>query len=140
MAERKEIDPMNTCSRPQFERICPKQFNPSPTCDLCAAWETKERFEYLWLGGWIFHCVREAKTGLRNRDVNWRLNFFGLASNFLGVVALLFYDWGTWGFNKAGGIWIDSEAITPWVHTIGVMLLFLGFLIQIIAHVRRNGS
>jgi len=128
---------MNTCTRPEFERICPKQFNPSATCNLCIAWDKKERFEYVWLGGWTTDCMRRVVTGMRNRSVNWWWNVGGLFANFLGALLLLYYAKYTMWFNKTGTIFVDPEAVTPWIQFIGILLLALGFLSQLVALFRR---
>jgi hypothetical protein len=119
---------MNNCFRPKFERICPKQFNPSSSCNLCAVWDKKERFEYLWLGGWLVDFIPAIKTGLRDRGVNWCLNACGLISNFLGASALILY----------GSFSIDSKGLPSWVYIVGLILLALGFLLQLIGHIRRD--
>lgn len=76
---------MNNCSRPDFKRICPKQFNPSAPCNLCKAWDEKERFEYVWLGGWIV----DGLTKLYQREVTITyLKIFVHIIAVIGVVVL----------------------------------------------------
>lgn len=47
-------NPVNECVRPRFKEICPKQFDPSATCELCAAWDTKEYTEWMLYKGGAF--------------------------------------------------------------------------------------
>lgn len=67
LSKRAKGNTMNDCRRPNFKRICPKQFNPSATCELCAVWDKKERFEYLWCGGWIVDYLGKLYKWWANR-------------------------------------------------------------------------
>ena len=134
---------MNTCSRPEFERICPKQFNPSATCDLCTAWDKKERFEYVWLGGWATACMRKVVTGMRNREVNWWLNvleFLGTLFGFVGTLFTLF----SLAIEASGSrsTFVDGEEVTyaliisnhPTLFKWGIGLVCGGFFLMLISN------